>query len=198
MQTGAHPRLATTAGDPNAPLDLTRYHRAVQKKLNIATPPETYQYEAAYEALTKDKEFRERYGIIDFAKKTDSISEDNAAIRVVIRQTAKSQGLLPCTYTPGGLDAQSVPGLPPGYSIALEVYVLEEAKTLLDHQRAFRNGAIEKRLEWLDKIVQREYGHRYDSLNVEEEPLQALRDAENAPPMPRAKQRAAPASRSYA
>jgi len=57
-----------------------------------------------------------------------------------------------------GLDtwaSRGIPGLPPGYSVALEVHVLEEAKIMLTHQRAFRGGKIDPEFEWLDAIVRK-------------------------------------------
>lgn len=54
---------------------------------------------------------------------------------------------------------KSIHGLPPGYSVALEVHILEEARIMLGHQRAFRAGKIDPRYEWLDAIVRKVDGN---------------------------------------
>lgn len=54
-----------------------------------------------------------------------------------------------------GRGVKCIPGLPPGYSVALEVHLLEEARIMLAHQRSFRGGKIDPSFEWLDAIVKR-------------------------------------------
>jgi len=50
---------------------------------------------------------------------------------------------------------RAIAGLPPGYSVALDVHTLEQARLLLKHQRDFRGGQIDPKYEWLDAIVKR-------------------------------------------
>jgi len=48
-----------------------------------------------------------------------------------------------------------ISSLPPGFSVALEVHILEEARIMLAHQRAFRKGLIDPKYGWLDAIVRK-------------------------------------------
>jgi len=69
-------------------------------------------------------------------------------------------------------EEKSIKSLPPGFSVALEVHILEEARIMLAHQRSFRNGLIDPQYKWLDDIVR-----KFDG---EDEPTK---------PNPRAKQK---------
>eukprot|EP00747_Dinoflagellata_sp_TGD_P103524 gnl/TRDRNA2_/TRDRNA2_168988_c0_seq1.p1 gnl/TRDRNA2_/TRDRNA2_168988_c0~~gnl/TRDRNA2_/TRDRNA2_168988_c0_seq1.p1 ORF type:complete len:319 (-),score=58.99 gnl/TRDRNA2_/TRDRNA2_168988_c0_seq1:139-1059(-) len=132
-------------------------------------PAETYQYDIVYQIFCNDKEFWSHWRVVDCARNSplESISQENASIRVVM-DLPTSQRLYPTAYTPGfstvpidsnaaqgsggAAQPKKIDGLPPGYSVALDVHILENARVLLEHQRRFR-GAVDPKLEWLDAIV---------------------------------------------
>jgi hypothetical protein len=172
VQKGALPRKLESAADPSLPIGLTKYHRAFRSGKPGALPSETYQYDIVYETFRNDEDFWRNWNVkaCQRADEDASMAEDNAAIRVVMDLPA-GQKLFPTTYTPGFTirpalteDAQDgqrattdsqrrVDGLLPGYSVALEVHLLEEAKIMLKNQRAFRAGGVEPRFRWLDDVV---------------------------------------------
>merc|ERR1712187_557379 len=106
----------------------------------------------------------------------ESISQESASIRVVM-DLPSSQKLYPTAYTPGfptlpcnhkpdssgsgsrvvkePTEEKEEEKLPPGYSVALDVHILEDARIMLDFQRSFRGGEIDPKYKWLDEIVSR-------------------------------------------
>lgn len=131
-------------------------------------PAETYQYDLVYEAFKNDKIFWDNWKILDCARNSPENTEmkhsQDASIRVVMN-LPPTQRLYPTAYTPGfptvPLTATQrsvqkpdpIEGLPPGYSVALDVHVLDDAKVMLMHQRKFRGGSIDPKYDWLDKIL---------------------------------------------
>jgi len=130
-------------------------------------PAETYQYDLVYRKFQEDTTFWRQWHVVDCARQSAqaSISQDQASIRVVL-DLPSTVKLYPTAYTPGfptmppGTDISNelpefkpVPGLPAGHSVALDIYILEDARILLEHQRNHRNGEISKDLEWLDNII---------------------------------------------
>lgn len=131
-------------------------------------PAETYQYDLVYEAFKNDKIFWDNWKILDCARNSPENTEmrhsQDASIRVVMN-LPPTQRLYPTAYTPGfptvPLTATQrsvqkpdpINGLPPGYSVALDVHVLDDAKVMLMHQRKFRGGSIDPKYDWLDKIL---------------------------------------------
>jgi len=174
LQTGEKPQGAAQPVDPEAPLQRlapTTYHRSKvigdHGTANIgAMPSETYQYDIVYEAFCNDKEFWGNWHVIGCERNsaTESVSQDNASIRVVMK-LSPSQRLYPTAYTPGfptvpaharsspAREPVNIPGLPIGFSVALDVHILEDARVLLEHQRSFRKGSIDTKYDWLDRIV---------------------------------------------
>lgn len=196
LQTGERPHGAALPVDPEAPLQRlapTSYHRSKvpgdHGTSNIgAMPSETYQYDIVYEAFCNDREFWQNWHVIGCERNsaTESVSQDNASIRVVMK-LSPSQRLFPTAYTPGfptlpansrvGLPKEpvNIPGLPLGFSVALDVHILEDARVLLEHQRSFRKGEIDTKYDWLDRIVAA-YDAKYpgESTKVHEKPKYQL------------------------
>jgi hypothetical protein len=142
-----------------------RYHKG-------AMPSETFQYDVVYEAFRQDEEFKQNWCVVDCARNNpkESISQENASIRVVM-DLPSTQKLYPTAYTPGFSTLpytatakpkaqQDVQGLPAGYSVALEVYILEEARRKLAFQREYRNGQIDPEYQWLDDIIRKHDGEK--------------------------------------
>lgn len=167
LQHTALPRREGVLVDPDRPLDAALYRRANMNSAPGALPSETYQYDLVYEAFRNDKEFWNHWKVIGCVRNSPdmSMSQERATIRVVL-DLPQWQKLYPTAYTPGfstlpmGAERSdsstlrcAIPGLPPGYSVALEVHILEDTKMLLAHQRSFRNGEIDPKYEWLDEIV---------------------------------------------
>lgn len=158
-----------TTVDPDAPLRPAEYHRASVGGSTGAKPTETLQYGIVYDTFCEDKEFWQHWRVVDCARNSpeESISQENASIRVVM-DLDDSQKLFPTAYTPGfptlprnaaplthikARDQRKIDGLHPGYSVALEVHILEDARIMLKHQRDFRNGTISPRFNWLSTII---------------------------------------------
>jgi hypothetical protein len=140
-----------------------------------AVPSEAYQYDLVYECFARDEEFQRYWKVppkgFNRCSTEDSISQKNSYIRVVMDLDPGIK-LYPTAYTPGfatvprdisdadlmstsrntNMSQQRIPGLPEGYSVALDVYILKDAEILLKHQRAFR-GRVDVAYRWLDKIV---------------------------------------------
>jgi len=136
-------------------------------------PSEAYQYDLVYECFANDKEFQRYWKVPKngFARcSTDeSISQKNCYIRVVM-DLEPGVKLYPTAYTPGfptvprdvsdselqrnsaASSSRKIAGLPEGYSVALDVYILKDAEILLKHQRAFR-GRVDAAYRWLDAIA---------------------------------------------
>mmetsp|Transcript_15327 Transcript_15327/g.33645 ORF Transcript_15327/g.33645 Transcript_15327/m.33645 type:complete len:331 (+) Transcript_15327:129-1121(+) len=161
--------------NPEDPLGPATYHRAYVSGSRGAMPAETYQYDIAFEAFLSDKEFWKNWKVVDCARNSaeESISKENATIRVVM-DLPPEQKLYPTAYTPGfatlphsavssmspelSTETSKIPGLPPGYSVALDVFILEEAQIMLKHQVAFRGGSVDAKHMWLKKIVDKAAG----------------------------------------
>jgi len=71
-----------------------------------------------------------------------------------------------------------ISSLPPGFSVALEVHILEEARIMLAHQRSFRNGVIDPNYEWLDAIVR-----RFDGEHESTKPNPRAKQKSSRPPL---------------
>lgn len=169
LQRGRFPRNAYSHQDPDEPILECSIHRTIVGDNPGAVPSEALQYDLVYIAFCNDKDFWKHWQVVNCARcgKDESISQKNAYIRVVMNLD-KEVKLYPTAYTPGfstvprtaardakknqGDDNKQIPGLPEGYSVALDVYILEDAKILLDHQRAFR-GRVDPKYRWLDEIV---------------------------------------------
>jgi len=167
LQKGQAPRTESLVRDPNATISASKYRRAVVSDSAGAMPAETYQYDLVYRKFREDETFWRQWKVVDCARQSSqsSISQEHASIRVVLDLPSNVK-LYPTAYTPGfptmphGTDVhyeapqfKPVPGLPAGYSVALDVYILEDARILLEHQRNYRNGEISSDLEWLDEII---------------------------------------------
>lgn len=169
LQTGKKPKALDRYGDPDAPLNKSGYKRALVGGNPGAMPGEAYQYELVYQEFRQDEAFWKHWNVVECARSStdESISQKNAYIRVVMDLPSDTK-LFPTAYTPGfatvprhlteeNIDApRPIPaGLPEGYSVALDVYILEDAKILLQHQRAFR-GRVDPKYKWLDAIVNKD------------------------------------------
>jgi len=167
LQKGPKPRVVEDAfADPNLALDPSEYRRASCGGSAGVMPSEAYQYDLVYNEFCKDEAFWKNWKVVNCARCSpeESLSSKNAAIKVVM-DLPSSQRLFPTAYTPGlhtlpmsagstrsGEQGTTIPGLPEGYSVALDVHLLENAKIVLAHQRAFR-GEVEHKFEWLDRII---------------------------------------------
>lgn len=167
LQTGSRPRHVDRFQDPEAPLKAVAYHRTLVSGNAGAMPAEAYQYDLVYNEFLADKAFWKNWRVVNCARSSteESLSQKNAYIRVVMDLPTETK-LYPTAYTPGfrtlprdmtdeSLEGEVVEipgGLPEGYSVALDVYILEDARILLQHQRAFR-GRVDENYKWLDAIV---------------------------------------------
>eukprot|EP00927_Polykrikos_kofoidii_P022694 TRINITY_DN21113_c0_g1_i1.p1 TRINITY_DN21113_c0_g1~~TRINITY_DN21113_c0_g1_i1.p1 ORF type:complete len:450 (+),score=82.23 TRINITY_DN21113_c0_g1_i1:99-1448(+) len=166
LQSGPRPLPLVGSEDPSAPMGQANYHRAVVGKSMGAMPCEAYQYDIVYNAFCCDEDFWRNWKVVDCCRNSieDSVSEAAASIHVVL-DLPPSQKLFPTAYTPGfpTLPVNSVnkvppqpkviPGLTPGYSVALDVHILQDARVMLEFQRSFRKGVIDPKCKWLDDIV---------------------------------------------
>jgi hypothetical protein len=173
LQRGRFPRNAYAQHDPDEPIRECDIRRTIVGENPGAVPSEALQYDLVYIAFRNDTDFREHWKVVDCARcgKEESISQKNAYIRVVM-DLPKEVKLYPTAYTPGfptvprnktgeaTRERPKIPGLPEGYSVALDVYILEDAKILLEHQRAFR-GRVDPKYRWLDEIVNKDSGSGY-------------------------------------
>jgi len=175
VQTGRKPRQTNSLDDPDEAIHKVPIVRLVVGDRAGAVPSEAYQYDLVYQCFATDKEFHRYWKVPKdgFARCSteESISQKNSYIRVVM-DLEKECKLYPTAYTPGfptvprdtsdrAVNAYraaneawqpKIPGLPEGYSIALDVYILKDAEILLKHQRAFR-GRVDNAYRWLDAIV---------------------------------------------
>lgn len=168
LQQGTRPRQAKGIENPDEALRPAAYRRADAGGAAGAMPAETFQYNIVYETFKNDSDFWTNWNVVDCARNSplESISQENASIRVVMKLDS-NQKLVPTAYTPGfptvpyraaGYDPgvrreKEIPGLPPGYSVALDVYILSDARIMLQHQRDFRGGTVDPEYAWLEKIV---------------------------------------------
>lgn len=160
--------------DPDAAIHKVPIVRTLIGDRAGAVPSEAYQYDLVFECFTKDEEFQRYWRVPKGGwarcSTEESISQKNSYIRVVM-DLDKECKLYPTAYTPGfptvprdisdsdlqkasaaSGSQQKIPGLPEGYSVALDVYILKDAEILLKHQRAFR-GRVDAAYRWLDVIV---------------------------------------------
>jgi hypothetical protein len=166
LQQGARPRKPNGGTDPDEAIGKVHIHRCVIGDNPGAVPSEAFQYDLVYNAFKDDKAFWKYWNVVGCARSSasESISSKNAYIRVVMDLT-KEVKLYPTAYTPGfptvprnlpdaeiASVGKKIPGLPEGYSVALDVYILEDAKILLEHQHAFR-GRVDPKYRWLHEIV---------------------------------------------
>jgi len=176
LQFGKEPKAVKEHGNPDDPLDGSTYKRALVGGNAGAMPGEAYQYELVYQEFRQDTAFWKHWKVIECARSSteESISQKNAYIRVVMDLPSDGK-LFPTAYTPGfptvpkhmsdaDIEApREIPGgLPEGYSVALDVYILEDAKILLQHQRAFR-GRVDPKYKWLDAIVNPELSRQEET-----------------------------------
>lgn len=170
LQVHPKPRVVTTMQDPDEALARSKYNRAQISNSDGAMPSETFQYDIVYEAFCQDEAFKNHWKVKGCARnsKDESISQENATIRVVM-DLPPSQRLYPTAYTPGfptiPVDAEGasgkqlttperIPGLPVGYSVALDVHILEDSRIMLRHHCAKRDK-VDPEYEWLYDIVKK-------------------------------------------
>lgn len=120
---------------------------------------EAYIYDLVYTELLYDKEFWEKWNIVDCATATPDKSRkwDVAPIRVVMDLPLLAK--LPQSYPPS-LPGQpgvprSIPGLPEGYTVPLEGFTIADGKILLDRQKVFHDGQVDPNYRWLEEIIMR-------------------------------------------
>jgi len=174
LQQSRKPRDTNTFHDPDDSIHTVPIVRTLIGDRAGAVPSEAYQYDLVFECFANDAEFQKYWRVPKggYARcdTEESISQKNSYIRVVM-DLDKECKLYPTAYTPGFATVpreiseaelaranalsgsqQRIPGLPEGYSVALDVYILRDAEILLKHQRAFR-GRVDAAYRWLDKIV---------------------------------------------
>lgn len=158
--------------DPDALSKQATYRRAIPKDLDGkaqapgALPVEAYQYDIVYDCFMNDTRFWQDWGVIAALPNQphESISCGHAFIRVILKEMPESK-LFPTVYTPGvamlppEVDAETseqtvrdIPGLPRGYSVALEVHFLADARIFLKNQKSWL-GKVGPKYEWLEKII---------------------------------------------
>lgn len=172
LQRGKMPKAMGSSQNPDHELPESNYRRALVNHSAGAMPAETYQYDIVYMKFKSDEAFWKSWHVVGCARASprDSISQETATIRVVMDLPA-SQKLYPSAYTPGfaavpkrddvprgSSQAQriaEIPGLPHGYSVALDVHILEDARMMLEYQRKYRGGKVDPDYHWLQDIIEK-------------------------------------------
>jgi len=160
------------ARDPDASADEVRYRPPTASGTTFVDPSDAYQYGLAYDLFRTDKAFWQDWNVVDCARGPCARYAGEPAgmiIRVVMDLPDMSCGLLPTIYTPslparpsdaeeetrprGPADAR---GMPPGFSVALEVHKLQQSRDYLRHH--FPDGDVDPAWKWLDDIVRKKDG----------------------------------------
>jgi len=150
---------------PHAPLEARGHKTPCVNGSAAALPPDIYWYDIAFDLFKRDYEFRQRWHVVGCARHPmeDCLPRDKVFIRVLVDLAPGDP--CPTEYVPGAAPApleqgslqrfrrrSTIPGLPTGYAVPLDVHFLAGTRAALHHQRT-RRGKIDPKLEWVHTIL---------------------------------------------